>query len=227
MKRINENAVSPVVGVMLMIVVVIIIAAIVSAFAGSTMTESKKTPQANIKATFSTTGGMQIIHAGGDTIPVQDLVFMLTLDNSFGTGMEAVSTSIINRTIITDANQSSLFNPLTGNTLIDASFKPGDTLYVNIHDSDCQYLQTSVAPCDRNPISGHGIGPGESPACLSGNNVWYDVYWDGTKYVYPGAKTFWNLCFVNQNNIGKTFLFTVLDKRTNGVISKSTVTITA
>lgn len=224
MKRINENAVSPVVGVMLMIVVVIIIAAIVSAFAGSAMTESKKTPQANIKGAFSTTGGMQIIHAGGDTIPVRDLVFELTLDDSFGTGMEAVSTSIINRTVITDANRSSLFNPLTGNTLIDPSFKPGDTLYVNIHDSDCQYLQTSVAPCESGAIGGHGFEG--SPACLGGK-TWYDVYWDGSKYVYPGTSTFWNLCFVNQNNIGKTFLFTVLDKRTNGVISKNTVTITS
>jgi FlaG/FlaF family flagellin (archaellin) len=226
MKRIYEDAVSPVVGVMLMIVVVIIIAAIVSAFAGSAMTESKKTPQANIKATFSTTGGMQIIHAGGDTIPTQDLVFELTLDPTFGSGLDAITTTVINRTIITDVNRSSLFNPVTGITLVDPSFKPGDTLFVNIHDSDCQYLQTAVAPCNSAAVGGHGFQG--SPACgWTGTNSWYIVYWDGTKYVYPETKAFWNLCFVNQNNIGKTFTLTVLDKRTTGVISKSTVTITA
>ncbi len=46
----NERAVSPVIGVMLMIVVTIIIAAIVSAFAGGYANDDKKAPNAVISA---------------------------------------------------------------------------------------------------------------------------------------------------------------------------------
>ncbi|HXX55746.1 MAG TPA: type IV pilin [Methanoregula sp.] len=45
MKQLNDKAVSPVVGVMLMLVVVIIIAAVVSGFAGSLMGGTKSAPQ--------------------------------------------------------------------------------------------------------------------------------------------------------------------------------------
>ena len=45
MKNTIENAVSPVVGVMLMLVVTIIIAAIVSAFAGGAVSGVSKVPQ--------------------------------------------------------------------------------------------------------------------------------------------------------------------------------------
>ena len=53
MKRFNDHAVSPVVGVMLMLVVVIIIAAVVSAFAGGAVTGVKKSPQAHISAKYN------------------------------------------------------------------------------------------------------------------------------------------------------------------------------
>jgi len=52
----NEKAVSPVVGVMLMLVVVIIIAAVVSGFAGSLVSGEKKAPQASIETKISNTG---------------------------------------------------------------------------------------------------------------------------------------------------------------------------
>jgi hypothetical protein len=51
MKRITADAVSPVVGVMLMLVVTIIIAAVVSAFAGGLTGSQQKTPQATLTAT--------------------------------------------------------------------------------------------------------------------------------------------------------------------------------
>ncbi|MDP3563469.1 MAG: type IV pilin, partial [Methanoregula sp.] len=51
MKQLTENAVSPVVGVMLMLVVVIIIAAVVSAFAGGLGTNTKKAPQVSLEVT--------------------------------------------------------------------------------------------------------------------------------------------------------------------------------
>ena len=48
----NDDAVSPVVGVMLMLVITIIIAAVVSAFAGGVLTDVDAPPQ----VTFSVTG---------------------------------------------------------------------------------------------------------------------------------------------------------------------------
>lgn len=50
MKTGDEDAVSPVVGVMLMLVVTIIIAAVVSAFAGGVGGDRSKTPQATLTA---------------------------------------------------------------------------------------------------------------------------------------------------------------------------------
>ena len=56
-KNYHDSAVSPVVGVMLMLVVTIIIAAVVSAFAGGFSGSQSKTPQANLIATGFTING--------------------------------------------------------------------------------------------------------------------------------------------------------------------------
>lgn len=69
-KSTQQDAVSPVVGVMLMLVVVIIIAAVVSAFAGGMTQSNERSPQVKISATFSQSNGMNIYHEGGDTVPV-------------------------------------------------------------------------------------------------------------------------------------------------------------
>lgn len=53
---ITENAVSPVVGIMLMLVVVIIIAAVVSGFAGSLTSGEQKAPSVSIETKISNTG---------------------------------------------------------------------------------------------------------------------------------------------------------------------------
>jgi FlaG/FlaF family flagellin (archaellin) len=52
----TENAVSPVIGVMLMLVVVIIIAAVVSGFAGSLVSGEKKAPQMSAETTIANSG---------------------------------------------------------------------------------------------------------------------------------------------------------------------------
>jgi len=64
----NENAVSPVVGVMLMLVVTIIIAAVVSAFAGGLGQGSAKAPQVSIDAEAHNASYIFINFKGGDTI---------------------------------------------------------------------------------------------------------------------------------------------------------------
>ncbi|MDH7510673.1 MAG: type IV pilin N-terminal domain-containing protein [Methanolinea sp.] len=82
----TDDAVSPVVGVMLMLVVTIIIAAVVSAFAGGITSSQAKTPQANIEVSTGYIDGnfdIKFEHKGGDPILTKDCQFItyLTLWN--------------------------------------------------------------------------------------------------------------------------------------------------
>jgi len=98
MKRMTSDAVSPVVGVMLMLVVTIIIAAVVSAFAGGLGGSQEKTPQVSLKAKpviqafsdedktnteadyptdFTAANGIEFEHAGGDTFRLSDINIVL------------------------------------------------------------------------------------------------------------------------------------------------------
>lgn len=80
----SNEAVSPVVGVMLMLVVTIIIAGVVSAFAGGLTETTNKAPQVALKATYSQTDGLTISHQGGDAVGVVDTDVYIRLANTFG-----------------------------------------------------------------------------------------------------------------------------------------------
>ncbi|WP_214021234.1 type IV pilin N-terminal domain-containing protein [Methanoculleus sp.] len=88
----SEDAISPVVGVMLMLVVTIIIAAVVSAFAGGLAENTEKTPQAAIDVKISTMGGgmggaeanAEFKLLSGDAIPTKDLAIVTYYTNSTG-----------------------------------------------------------------------------------------------------------------------------------------------
>jgi archaeal type IV pilus assembly protein PilA len=86
----NEHAVSPVVGVMLMLVVTIIIAAVVSAFAGGLAVGKEKAPQASLETHIKLTGGMSagpsmiIKHMGGDPINTKDIKLVTSWANASG-----------------------------------------------------------------------------------------------------------------------------------------------
>jgi len=214
-----EHAVSPVVGVMLMLVVVIIIAAIVSGIAGGMVSGQKKVPQATIQATFSQSGGMTITHAGGDPLPTANLIFTVADNPEFGQGLSAVTTQVLNASLIQNANGDLL--KLTDGTSNITAFKAGDTLLITRQNLDPQYFQPAVAPCDSTATT-HST---TSPACTS-NKKQYAVWWSGSSWTYEGTfSSFWNLDFVNPDNAGKTFSFTVSDKAGN-TISSSDVTIT-
>lgn len=98
MKSENDSAVSPVVGVMLMLVVTIIIAAVVSGFAGGLAGETKKAPQASIMVdpvieaiqdtntsnyepdyptNFTAKNGLVFEHAGGDGFALSEIAIQL------------------------------------------------------------------------------------------------------------------------------------------------------
>ena len=75
----KSRAVSPVVGVMLMLIVTVILAAVVNSFAGGLAGTQKKTPQASFDVKIrsaETTGGapeLAIKHLGGDPVPTKNV----------------------------------------------------------------------------------------------------------------------------------------------------------
>ncbi len=72
----GDEAVSPVIGVMLMIVVTVIIAAVVSAFAGGYSDDDRKAPTAVISCE-ALEGGLLFTHESGDFIDLADVVVVL------------------------------------------------------------------------------------------------------------------------------------------------------
>jgi FlaG/FlaF family flagellin (archaellin) len=86
----KDDAVSPVVGVMLMLVVTIIIAAVVSAFAGGLATGKEKAPQASFETHIKLTGGMSggpsmiMKHLGGDPINTRNVKLLTSWANASG-----------------------------------------------------------------------------------------------------------------------------------------------
>jgi FlaG/FlaF family flagellin (archaellin) len=140
----TESAVSPVVGVMLMLVVTIIIAAIVSAFSGGLVSSQNKVPQATIQGQFSIANGMTISHAGGDPLATNDLVFTVRDSNLFGSNLEQKTAQVINMTLITDSNSTAVVDSTTGVINVPA-YVTGATWYISPANIACSTLQPSVA----------------------------------------------------------------------------------
>ena len=142
-KPTEENGVSPVVGVMLMLVVTIIIAAVVASFAGGLADSQEKTPNALISGAYSQADGLVLTHNGGDTLHTnavtvsvrwtEDLsgssYMVWTLDPAtIATkfpGPNAPSTSSADKTWKYLSTSSGLY--WTG----ASTFGVGDTVYVN------------------------------------------------------------------------------------------------
>jgi FlaG/FlaF family flagellin (archaellin) len=142
MKNTIENAVSPVVGVMLMLVVTIIIAAIVSAFAGGAISGVSKVPQASITGKFSVANGLEIDHSGGDAIPLETAVFTIYDDDTFGTNLNQKTSQVLNQSLITDINGNSLIS--SSGVYNITALLPGTALYINGTSSSCQNLQPTL-----------------------------------------------------------------------------------
>ena len=111
----KEDAVSPVVGVMLMLVVTIIIAAVVSGFAGGLVTGKEKAPQASLETHITLGDSMMtgtagpiltMKHMGGDPINTRNVKLVTSWANNtgiyniqstvapvWGTGLETYTTA--------------------------------------------------------------------------------------------------------------------------------------
>lgn len=119
----KNEAVSPVIGVLLMLTLTLIIAAIVNSYAGGLMETETKSPSATIQAKYSKINGMEIQHISGDSIPVSSIKIFIRPSETMGRNAGQY-TSEIDKKFITDYTGSSSWN--SGIT----SLKPGDVFYI-------------------------------------------------------------------------------------------------
>jgi len=202
-KSFHEDAVSPVIGIMLMLVVTIIIAAIVSGFAGGLTGGQSKPLQAKITGTFSISDGMTITHSGGDSLATKDLVFTIRDGPTFGANLEHTTEMLdMSRITVTTDRGTGPMRTVDGAYYM-VSFNPGDSATIKAEDCTCDILQPGVSPAD-----------------------FVDKHADDG-YTYTGTKTAaWALCIRNPDSIGKSFILEVGDTAGH-LISKSDVLIAA
>jgi archaeal type IV pilus assembly protein PilA len=145
----HENAVSPVVGVMLMLVVTIIIAAVVSAFAGGLSTGSKAAPVASFECHISNSG-------------------------SWGDSMFDIAVLSIDKAIPTkDIKLVTTWTNTSGYPVVTTISGPASTpnTYYN-----CPSGVTDHTLCTGNYTSPLGFGPGVNRTIAAGN-YYTDQHW--------------------------------------------------
>jgi FlaG/FlaF family flagellin (archaellin) len=134
MKVNQDDAVSPVVGVMLILVVTIIIAAVVSAFSGGLASTNSKSPQVSLSGSYSITKGLSITNDGGDALNVGDQVSFYThCSPTWGTSASKMNVPL---------NISQMVD--SKNAAIDW-LRPGDTIYILPPYSEGPWLQPGVS----------------------------------------------------------------------------------
>ncbi|WP_292370702.1 type IV pilin N-terminal domain-containing protein [Methanoregula sp. UBA64] len=140
MKKNSSEAVSPVVGVMLMLVVTIIIAALVAALSGGLSSSKDKAPTMTIKAVYSQSDGMTIEHTGGDTLPTITTIVQIRPSKTFGNAEHMIW--VVNKTMITDStgNTSTAWTRPEGYSGTK-SFAAGDIAYILPPYQNANFLQ--------------------------------------------------------------------------------------
>ncbi len=117
MKR-NEEAVSPVIGVILMVAITVILAAVIAAFVFG-MGAPEQAPQASLKSTASTDASslnvVVIDHQGGDAVIFDSTTTKVTFDGN-------------------EVN----FGDIAGDSALER-FEAGETLYLSFDDDDDTY----------------------------------------------------------------------------------------
>ena len=78
LKERKEDAVSPVIGVMLMLVVTIVIAAVVAAFAGGLGSDVEMAPTAALDIDVFSNGKVKIEHLSGETLTNEKITIKVT-----------------------------------------------------------------------------------------------------------------------------------------------------
>lgn len=188
----HECAVSPVVGVMLMLVVTIIIAAVVSAFAGGLSTGSKTAPVASFECHISNSGSWGdsmfdiAVMSTDKAIPTKDLKLVTTWTNTSGypvvTTINGGAMPVNNTYYSTSKYNSPLgFGPGVNQTTFSGSYYADQNFGnyslmsgTHMHNSAAGY--SSGAGTGGSGTGGYGVTPGTR-----------FQYTDGTYHLYPGS----------------------------------------
>lgn len=147
MSRQTQDAVSPVVGVMLMLVVTIVIAAVVSAFAGGMGTDQHKTPQVtlNVKSDiqkiggtidpdtyaltyptgFTAANGLLFENTGGDTFSLADIEIQLQIEDTKYT-IKPTDTLPTGNILPAGISNGGYFQKIGNTSVSDRMIAPGD-----------------------------------------------------------------------------------------------------
>ncbi len=146
MNRQNTDAVSPVVGVMLMLVVTIVIAAVVSAFAGGMGSSQQKVPQVTFSADYSQSEGMTIYHDGGDTLTIGDFrIFLTPSSNMYSIESDSYVTEIDQKLISNGESDVGVmwYAADRGDRKVPR-FGAGDVAVINVTNCNTQRLTPSL-----------------------------------------------------------------------------------
>jgi FlaG/FlaF family flagellin (archaellin) len=119
----NKEAVSPVVGVMLMLVVTLIIAGVVSAFGGGLVSTTTPTPQASISSSLTLDDSLIVTHNGGDSLIGSDI------------DVKAKIVSGGNKDMIFDVIIANSTLPRTDKAVTAGSLQTGDSFKVTWDDT--------------------------------------------------------------------------------------------
>ncbi|GAB7016631.1 type IV pilin N-terminal domain-containing protein [Methanogenium cariaci] len=172
-----DEAVSPIVGVMLMLVVTIIIAAVVSSFAGGLATDDVKAPSVNLECTVVTNPvdrtGLLFEHKGGDEFELCDLKMHLqnrdvqvTVDydylftDMFDDHPNALSTDV--------KNNKKYFQKICpkGGFGVDKSIRPGDKfMFYADYYRDVGSSDTVTPGFHWKPNNGGGLAAVQNTLC--------------------------------------------------------------
>lgn len=145
---INDTAVSPVVGVMLMLVVTIIIAAVVSAFAGGLSQGSSKAPQLSINAEAHDGDSIIIDFLGGDTISSG----AITMKTFIPMGQYKDMSHQVNLTKAVSLTTNEKLASYSYGWAWD-TIQPGDKIKVNWEDAFAVVGTTVYAPSVGEPVN--------------------------------------------------------------------------
>lgn len=159
----NESAVSPVIGIMLMLVVTIIIAAVVSGFAGGMIGTKETAPKAAISGTYSQYNGLTMTHTGGDSVETRDVRVIVRPSDEFGRGQDLYGERLVNQSCIKDVYGNRWINPNDG-TYGVMSWRPGETMYI-LGGEDLQLSNVIKHAEDWPPCYNSGLGGGGQGFC--------------------------------------------------------------
>ncbi len=145
----KENAVSPVVGVMLMLVVTIIIAAVVSGVAGGLIQDVSQAPSLSANVDAMIDGVTLAVNAVSEPIDTSDLELIFTITNTTGTVYTgSVSDATGSGTGITSANKAFGDFLLYGGTTINVNSLSGvagiDTIVYNLTEAVSEFGTAAI-----------------------------------------------------------------------------------